>query len=307
MALETLNEIAIAKAVKQSGQVDYLTEESPILAVCKWKESSHNMWNMAETIKDIQGPAFVDVNAPLPAVGVSSGLVKVDLGILGGEMEVPQDMAKTLGGPAKYFAGKEPKILKKAGNDTEGVLYYDNWFRFAIDNKQVTDAGGTGNGCNSIMVVRFDEDANCGLYDGNQFSHGTLLQVEALNNGALMRLKNVPYEGVNGYAVQLKGRFGWQILSPKCVHVIVNIDSAHTVTRTMLDVAVAKAHGTSANTYMFCHPMTKAIHINQFKDDHMMMSVQEKTLNANIDAWGESIPIVTSYNLKHGAEAHVSV
>ena len=62
----TLHEIAVKHARKQKGMVDSLTEEAPILDHVKWKAASHGLWNVAERLTNIEGPAFVAPDAPLP-------------------------------------------------------------------------------------------------------------------------------------------------------------------------------------------------------------------------------------------------
>ena len=55
--METLREISIKHAKKQPQQVEYLTEESPILDVTKWTPASHDFWNAAERIPHHAGAA----------------------------------------------------------------------------------------------------------------------------------------------------------------------------------------------------------------------------------------------------------
>jgi len=220
-------------------------------------------------------------------------------------MEVPQDTAKQFGGAPAYFAKKQPLILKKAGNDTELKLFQDNWRAFAIDARNVINAGGTGTGLNTILCVRFDEASNIGLYNPNQFTQGSLLELEFLNNGALMRLKHAPNTGVNGYAMQLKGAFGWQIISPKTISGIVNITDGSAPSEIMLDDMVANARGSSKNTYIFCHPRALAHFINPLKTGKLHTSVKEKDLDTYLESW-HGIPIIASYNLLWNAESAVN-
>ena len=305
MSMETLRAISVKHAKKQPQQVEYLTEESPILAVAKWTAASHEFWNAAEKITNITGPGYVKMNDALPVVGVSSGMEKIDLNILGGEMEVPQDTAKQFGGAVAYFAKKQPLVIKKAGNDTERKLFQDNWRQYAIDVKQVISAGGTGDELNTILCVRFDEAGNVGLYNPNQFKQSALLAVEFLNNGALMRLKHPPYAGVNGYAMQLKGAFGWQIINPRTVGGIVNIGEGNKPTEVMMDDMVANARGTNRNTYIFCHPRALTHFINPLKTGRMHTSVKDKDLDTQLESWN-GIPIITSYNLLWNGEIAVA-
>jgi len=306
MAMETLREISVRHAKKQPQQVEYLTEESPILAVAKWTPASHDYWNAAERITDIIGPGYVKMNDELPPVGVSSGMEKVDLNILGGEMEVPQDTAKQFGGAPAYFAKKQQLILKKAGNDTELKLFQENWRAYALAAKNAISAGGAGKALNTILCVRFDEASNIGLYNPNQFRQGALLELEFLNNGALMRLKHKPYEGVNGYAMQLKGAFGWQIINPKTVSAIVNIRSGSLPTEIMLDDMVSNARGTNRNTYIFCHPRALTRFINPLKTGRLHTAIKDKDMDTHLESWN-GIPIITSYNLIWNGEDAVTV
>ena len=65
---QTLKEIAIDKAKKRPELVDYLLEETPVLARTKWIPASHGLWNVEEVLKAVDGPSWVDLGAPLPAM-----------------------------------------------------------------------------------------------------------------------------------------------------------------------------------------------------------------------------------------------
>lgn len=301
MAMETLKEISTKHAKKQPQMVNDLTEEAPILDVVKWKEASHNSHNVAEKVTDITGAAFVNFNAPLPVVGVSSGLEKVDLRVMGGDMEVAKDTADTMGGPAKYFADKQPLILRKAGNDTEKVLYYENWMAYAKFNANVIKAGATTGMVNSIVVCRFDEAGNVGLYDPTGFDQGTLLRVTLNGGGTLVKLSNPPLVGVNGYACELRGRFGYQMLNKNTLSAVVNINSTNKLTAMMLDDAIARARGRSGSTYIFCNPQVASYYISPIKTAQLAISLNERKMDTMVDSWN-GIPIITSYNLLFDAE-----
>ena len=83
---KTLRELTSAFARTQPQQVDSLTEEAPILNVIPFQQASHGLWNMYEDVTDVQGAGWVSMNAPLPGAK-SSQLRKVDLSILGGEID----------------------------------------------------------------------------------------------------------------------------------------------------------------------------------------------------------------------------
>ena len=207
----TLHEIAVRHAKKQSGMVDSLTEEAPILDHVRWKAATHGLWNVAEKLTDVEGAAFVEPDAPLPNLSVSTDLVTTDLNVMGGTMEVPTQRAKKFGGPAKYFADKQNYILKKAGMDTERQLVFENWLKGAKATKNLYDAGGKGDGF-FILAVRFDELSNVGLFDPDQFDSGRLLKIDFPYGGEEHYLHSPRYEGVLGYSVTYRGNFGYQML-----------------------------------------------------------------------------------------------
>jgi len=303
MATFNLKEIANEYAIKQSKMVDDLTEKTPILERVRWEKASHGLWNMAEKVNDVTGAQFVNADAALPTIETSSDLVKTDLQVLGGEMEQAQDTVDQFGGPSKYFAKKEPIILKKAGQDTEIKLYYDNWQAKAIADSTYTSAGASSGGVYSIMIVRFEEGVNMGLFDPAQFNSGSLLNRELINGGSLYHLRSK--SGVLGYGVALKGRFGWQNLSTKTVHAILNINASNLPTQTEIEDAIAGVHGSSKDTLIMCHPKCFNMSFGPFKGTALQMGVEDKEYNRVIDSFNR-VPIITSYNIYDGTETVTS-
>lgn len=295
--MKTLHEIAVEYAKKQPGIVDDLTEEAPILNMCKWKAATHGLWNVAEKVTDIEGPAFVRPDSPLPMMNTSSDLVHIDLNVLGGYMEVPSLKAKKFGGPLKYFADKQARILKKAGMDTERKIVQENWLAAALSDGVKIDAGGTGDGW-YILAVRFDDEVNVGLYDPDQFDSGRLVQISYPYDGAEYHLKGQGYEGVLGYGVVYRGNFGWQILDPKrtCA-AIVNITKAKIPTAVMIDEILSEVRAKPGSTYLVMSPKAKLYAVNNYKLEKVELvngDVEAKTV---IDTWN-GIPIKTSYNIQ---------
>ncbi|MCR5258690.1 MAG: hypothetical protein K6E40_11105 [Desulfovibrio sp.] len=292
----TLHEIAMKHAKKQPGIVDDLTEEAPILDRMKWKASTHGLWNVAEKLTDVTGPAFVKPDAPLPEMNVSSDLMHVDLNIMGGVMEVPSERARKLGGPMKYFADKQPTILKKCGMDTEIQIVKENWLKAAVKEKTLYDAGGSGKGW-FILAVRFDPEVNVGLYDPQQFDSGRLLKITFPYGGEEHYLHTPGYEGVLGYSVVYRGNFGWQILDAKrtCA-AIVNIDETHKPTPAMIDDMLATVRAQPGSTHLVTSHKGKIYGINPYKLEHVELSNGDTDAKTKIETWG-GIDILTSYNL----------
>lgn len=294
MATYNLKEIANKHAKKQPKMVDDLTEKTPVLMRVRWEAASHGMWNMAEKESDITGAQFVNADAPLPTVDASSDLVKTDLSVLGGEMEQAEDTVDQFGGPRAYFAKKEPRVLKQSGMDTERVLIYDNWQAKALDDGNYVNAGGTGSDVMSIVICRMEEGVNMGLFDPTQFNKGVLLNRVAINGGNLYHLRSK--EGVLGYGVALKGRFGWQNLSQKTVASIFNIEVGSLPSELELENLLADVHATPSDTMIICHPKCRNLALNPFKGGALQTNVRDMEYNRTISTFND-IPIITTYNM----------
>lgn len=304
MATYDMKEIANKYVDKQDTMVDELLEKSPILDSVRWEQASHNFWNVAEEVTDVTGAGFTNFNAPLQSMNVSTDLRRTDLAVLGGEMEVREDTARQFGGAEAYFRKKEPKLLKKAGMDTERKLYYDNWLAKAIDDGNVTDAGATSGGTYSIVAIRMEEGVNCGLYDPTNFDTGSLLKVEPINNYSRYYTRESG-QTVLGYGVTLKGNFGWQNLSKRCVAAIVNIQKGHLPTALMLDDLLATIRADDGRSMLLMHRKCKNLALNPFKESHLETIVGQKEFNRSVESY-DGIPVVTSYNLKDGTETAIT-
>ncbi len=306
MSMQSLKEISVEQAKTQPEMVDQITEESPILAALKWTPSTHNGWNLAEVVKEIKGASFTDLNAPMGQMSYDSDLQYVSLFNLGGNLEAPQDKADMMGGKAKYFADKQALFLKDAGNTAERDLYYNYFLRAANMDGTSISAGGTAassgeTGLSEIVVMRLDQASNTGIYDPTQFKQGTLLSVTPLNGGNLYRFSN----GVNGYGVQYKGRFGWQLLDPKrTVCAINNISKTKLPTLAMLDDAIANVHGKPGSTLVMANVKTLNMLFPSEKMKALHITNGEKSINTQVLDYN-GIQIIGSYNVAYGNSAQV--
>ena len=297
----TLKELSNFYAKKQPHQVEYLTEESPILDMMKWEKASHGLWNVYDEVSGINGASFVEMNTPLPKMSVDSKLKKVDLGIMGGEIEVPEDTAQMFSGSAAYFARKTPALLREAGNATEKKIIYDNFLRYAIDNENIIDAGGASGKLYSIICVRFIPGEVTGLYSPQGFKNGAMLDIKPINNGSLYHDK----DGVLVYGVRFKGYFGVQLANPKAVSAIVNVGSSNIPTADQLDDLLINARAKEGTTFMFMHPKTLSL-LNKYKGELLRTANDDNGVNRSFDSWNK-IKIITSYNFLDGAETKVTL
>jgi hypothetical protein len=303
--MKTLHELSQEFAKKQPHQVDALTEEAPIMKRIPFDAASHAMWNNYEEVVDVQGAGFVEMNAPLPVVDAATKLTKVDLGILGGEIECPEDTAQMFGGKEKYFAKKIDKVLRKSGQTAEQRIIYDNFLRYALDKGKAIDAGGTSGGSYSLVAVRFVKGETCGLYSPEGFKQGTMLDVQPIAGGTLYKASGGTYQGVLVYGLRLKAYLGIQIANPNTVGAIVNIQKGKKPTEAMVDDLIAMVRGSSnGNTLLFCHERCKNL-LNQYKGNSLQVGTKDKDIDRTFTHWN-GVEIVTSYNFNDGTDAVVT-
>lgn len=304
--MKTLSEIAKEKAKKQPHQIDEILEEAPVLARLKFEEATHDFHNVAEEVTDVTGATWVPMNGVLPTVDAVTNLRKVDLAIMGGEIEVPEDTAKVFGGKDSYFAKKLPKVHKKTGMDTERRIIYDNWKRYAITNKMAYKTAAASGAGYSIIAVRLVSGEHNGLYSPSGFNQGTMLNVMALNGGNLYKSVSDKYKGVNVYGIRLKAYLGWQILNKRTCAAIVNIQPDKLPTAMQIDDMLADIRATdSGNTMLIMHPKCRNL-LGGFKESKLMMSVGEKNFSQQLMNWN-GIPILTTYNMDDGTEPFVTI
>lgn len=299
--MPTLRELANLYAKKQPKMVDNITEEAPILASINFEEASHGLWNVYEELSSVTGPGFVAMNAPLPTIGANTDIKKVDLNIMGGEMDVPEDTAKMFGGPATYFSRKQPAILREAGRSTEVAILYNNLAQYAHDRGSDwwINAGGSAGAGYSIMAVRWIPGEVCGLYSPDGFKKGAMLDITPIGGGSLYKRAS---DGVLVYGIRMKGYFGLQIANEKAVNCIFNIKTGHLPTKAMLDDLLDSVRATPGNSFLYCHNKCRNLAINPLKDAKVVMQHTSKEVVTLVDDWN-GIPIVTSYNFLDGSEA----
>jgi len=301
----TLKELANLYAKKQPQQVDELLEEAPILGIIPFEEASHGLWNVYEELGAVTGPAFVEMDAALGAMSVDSNLEKVDLNIMGGIIECPEDRAKMFGGKEKYFARKVPSLLKKAGMTTEIKYLYDNLRAYAVANSMATDAGGSSNTNYSILAVRWVPGTTCGLYSPEGFKKGAMLDFTPINGGSLYKSTYASTSDVLVYGIRAKGYFGMQLADTRTVGAIVNIDSSNVPTETEINGLLADVRATSKNTMLLMHEKCRSL-LFSHKNAVLHMTPNEQGYDERVASWN-GIPIHTSYNFYDATESNVTV
>lgn len=304
----SFREIAIEKCPKQAVMVDYVTEESPIVASLPMEPTSNGIQNVFERVIDISGADIVEFDAPLPSMDVTTELDKVELSVYAGEIEVAEDKVNQYGGLDVYLSKKLPKILRETGNRLEYSIYYNNLRASAAAFGKLVSAGGSGSTNYSMLCVKYTPGENMGLYDPNGFGQGkTFFDIQMGSGGELH--KNA--SGIWVYDMRIKTYMGIQIANPRHISGIVNIDIANAtsvapaVTEQKIDEMIINARANAANTIIYCRPEVKA-YLQMYKGYRMEMMPDARGIDRRFDTWN-GIPIITSYNLKAGNEATVSL
>ncbi|WP_027186659.1 major capsid protein [Desulfovibrio cuneatus] len=302
---ETLKDLSGQFAKRQPKQVDQLTEEAPILGIIPFEQASHGLWNMYEEVDDITGAGWVEMNAPLPAVDVVGNLRKVDLSILGGEIECTEDMAKMFHGKEAYFSRKLPKVVRKSGMSAEQRILYDNFRAYALKNKSAMSAGSTSNTNYSILAVRFISSETCGLYSPECFTQGSILNTEPMNGGNLYKAPTGKHQGVLVYGMRLKAYLGIQIANKHSVAALVNVNKDNVPTEAMVDDLLASVRAIPGSTYLFMHEKARNM-LCRYKASALHITPGGKDLDRQVTHWN-GIEIVTSYNFQDGTEKAVAL
>lgn len=304
-------ELAIEKASKQQTLVDALTEETPILNMMPFEQSSDGLMNKYEEVDEIVAGKVVDLESPLPTVYSKSKLKSSQLSIIGGQLFVSQDKARQFGGKDQYWARKIPSILRKTGMEHENSLLYNSLRQSSIDTGNVESAGGTtADVQNSIIIVKWVRGEVMGLYDQGSFGNGKMFEIEDLYGGELCEGPH----GESGYKRQMKNYTGIQIADPKYVQSIVNVDLSSASTESgyaalpdeeLISDLLVDARANPANTFIYMGAKTKSA-LNYYKASRLQTNVMDTNLNRVFDQW-DGINIITSYNFDQNAEAVVTL
>ena len=294
---QTLREISTEYAQKQPHQVEYLLAGTPLLDRMPFVPSTHGLQHVFERISEIGEGTFVKVDQALPEADVSAELDRINLGVFGFRITAGIDKVAAIAGKgnfAGYLARKAPKIMTKSGMRFE-TDYAKLLKRYAIENGNVVNAGGTGSDCHTIFVVRFIEDEVCGLYDENGFGSGALFDTIPLSGGN-------PYtdkDGVTVYGADFKTYCGFMIENPHAVAIVTNITKDKPLTQAMLDEACLLADVDGLGTAYIVGSGKSNQFINALKDPHY---TQSESYSTRIKDWNGT-EIINDSNFPKGEDA----
>lgn len=290
-----LQEIASAYATRQPKQVDYLTENAPILESIDWFATTHGLKHAYEVLTKATGGKFVGMDEPLSVANAEAVLKWAELGILGCTLEIGVDTLSQLtnGDFAKYLSQKTPAIFKETSANVEKHLVNNVFLPYVIKNNQAINANGSGDQTYCIFAIRWEEGNFSGLFDPNGFSQGSLMQTIPLSGGSAY--KNSKGQTVKG--ADFKSYLGVLTANPRNIAAIVNISKTNPVSADMMDELLESVRaGDSGKTLIYGHP--KALNtLKSLKSASLTMSANDKNYSRSISSW-DYIPIIPTYNMQ---------
>lgn len=287
---KTLREISAELCTTQPHQIDSVLEGTPLLDRIPFVASTHGLTHAFEKIQEVDAAAFVNIDQPLPGADVTTELGKKDLNTMGFTIEAGIDhIAATVGKGnfSKYLAKKTPKIFNATGMKTEAA-FIGLLKKYAVQNGQVINAGGTGTKTYSIFATRFVEDEVCGLYDEEGFGDGAFFDTIPIAGGNPYKNK----EGKTVYGADFKTHIQFLLENPKCVSAIVNIDEEHPIKKEMMNKLLKMARaGDIGQILIFGHPDA-----TEFIDNlKMSMVTQGTSINTLVENWNK-VEIISTWN-----------
>lgn len=296
-----LRELATLKAKKQPKQVDYITQNAPILDTIDFFPSTHGLQHAYEKLTEVVGGKLVGVDEALPEAKMETTLNWQELGILGFKLKAGVDKVKIISGgsfPA-YIARRLPVVISKTSMDSEKSLIYDLLMPFAVKNKKVinANAGAAGKTTFRIIAVRWEDEQLCGLYDPNGFGQGAMFDTMYLSNGS-------PYEDSDHkdvYGASFKSYLGFLIANPQNISMIANISEDYKPTAAMVDDMLDDCMANrTGKTFIFGHPRALRM-INDLKESRLTMDPGNMHYSRRIGDW-DGIDLVPSYNFNKGTD-----
>jgi hypothetical protein len=288
----TLQELSVKYAKKQTGEVDDLLEDNPVLASLPFKASTHAMHNVYQKLEAVTGASFVAGGKALPNMSTKSKLERVDLGIMGGQMEVDQDTVKQYGGLDLYLNDRLPDILKATGTSAEQSIIYNFWYQYCLNNKTThcTNAGATTGDSYIMLAVRYSQRDNVGLFSPEGFADGVLFPWEWYNGQSVYK----DASGVNVYGGYIKNYFGWQLASDKVVQAIVNINASNLPTDDEISASLRKVRA-DGSTQLVMTPALMDLLGNEFKDN-IYYQPTDRGIDKRIASYN-GVPILSTFNM----------
>lgn len=287
--------------------VDAVTKGNPLLEVMEVFPANNNLQHSYEKVTGIDGAKLRELNATPTKVDTRSSIERMSLQIISGKHFVTQDAVQQVakGDLNAYLDRKLPKILAATGNSVEEQMIYDYWRALAIASKKAQSAQTTPTGSDkfSIIALRFEED-ECGmLFNENQFEAGNLLNVTALNGGALTR----DADGRAGYDFELTAYATPFAATDQHYATIVNIDATHVPTKTMINDMISDVYPQKGGrVVLVMSPFVQSLLETAHGNTPFRTANKTDDFGQMPTLWYNT-PIIATHQMKRASEASVTL
>lgn len=284
-------EVSVDRCPKQQHLVDAVAEAAPLLAITPVEASTEITSHKYEEITSVEGGQSVDLDSPLAKIKYNSDVKTLDLGKIGGQMEVGKDKARAFGGPTNYFRTRVTRALQATAEEQENAMYSGNIRSYALANGKAIDAGAASD-VYTIYAIRWTPGEITGMYSPNGAGDGKVFDVEPINGGNVYKDEN----GVLVYGVSVENYFGVMLANPRYVATIDNIDADNLPTEAQMDQLILNARLQVGGSSMLVMNPQVSTWLQKYKGSALQMVATDFDINRSIMMWN-GIPILTSYNL----------
>ena len=317
MFTDTMKQMAIAYSTVQQKLVNNLTKETPFLKTIPYQTATHSMMNQYENVDQVDGADFKELGAPFKKMNVSTDIIKEDLGILGGLIEINEEKLEALMNMppeqaiSKYFAKRSPIVLNEAGKKTEKHLIYKHilpailkYNRGMTKNEgTIIDAGGSNNSNWSILAIRQELGKNCGILAPSGQNKDELLCMEWINGGQ----RHAISDGTIGYAATWSAKLGYQMASLCHMGAIVNIDPDNNknATAEMINDLLDRIEADASDTVLIMNRGMRS-RLYGLKKDQLTTNIEDKDLNLIFDRFN-GVTLLGLTTMLRGSEGNIEV
>lgn len=299
-------QLGLEKAPTQRQIVNLIFKKAPVLGAVRMQAASAGFQNVYPELQEVVSGDIVPLNSAVPSTKADFKLGRTDLSKIAGNMVCGRDTANILGngnlgnGKTVAFQQQIAQVLGMTLAKAE-VTLYNTLRNFAIANGNYQSAGATtGSNQYSIIAVRYTDGVNMGLFNPNVLTNQAIFNVfDTLSGEAFEK------DGILQFQRNFEAFWGLQLLDPKGVSAIVNIDPVESKIPTMKQLSKmlndAQADG---DTMIIMHPDIKT-ELQEYKLKQLELMPKDMDLNTLVDGI-DGVPIIGSYNLPQATESIVS-
>ncbi len=316
----SLQDMFIEMAIGKDKKIlNNIVRKAPMVASMPMSVCNNGDENTVERVIKVDRIPKTDIDAPYTNINAESDVGRFGISHFQGMQEVGiGQLTKLNTTPQKYFAKKGVQMFGRSTQDMETTFIYEDIQATAIKNHKKTGTDFTGNRVksmegttankqSSIEIVTWDNDMTTGLYPENGFGVGGKVFQSNLVSDPQRGVLSTNAEGEKFWVHQMLYNMdvGIQLADPAAVTAICNIESGADLSSIKLDYWLSKmierANAEDGGTAIYMHPELLIDISHAFKNSINQTEFGSGDFKTMLTTWG-GIPIITSRNMKYGAE-----